>query len=78
MSQFVHSSIASLPSVRSVSVKTENNRVQVEVTVDEFDWKNLEPIYEKELDLSYAFREQSFDFRVIDGSPCAGDAAHAA
>jgi hypothetical protein len=76
MSEFVHSSVAGLPSVRSVSVKTENNRVQVEVTVDEFEWKNLEPIYEKELDLSYAFREQSFDFRLIDGSPYAGDAAH--
>ena len=75
MSQFIQSSISSLPSVTSVSVRAENNRVKVEVTVDEFDWKNLEPIYEKELDLSYMFREQPFDFRVTDGSPYAGEAA---
>ena len=69
MSQLIQSSIASLPSVVAVSVRTENNRIQVEVTVDKFDWKNLAPIYEKELDLSYAFREQCLDFRVIDESP---------
>ncbi len=75
MGQFIQSSISSLPSVKAVSVKADGNRVQIEVTVDEFDWANLEPIYDKELDLSYMFREQSLDFRVIDGS--AGEAANA-
>jgi hypothetical protein len=75
MSKFIESSISGLPSVTGVSVKTENNRVQVEVTVDAFDWKNLQPIYEKELDLSYAFRDQYLDFRVIDGSPYARETA---
>lgn len=77
MSQFIKSSIGKLPSVREVSVRTEGSRVQIEITVDEFEWATLEPIYKKELDLSYAFREQSLDFRVIDGSPNAGEAAHA-
>ena len=58
MSQFIQSSISSLPSVTSVSIRTKHNRVQVEVTVDEFDWTNLAPIYQKELELSYTFREQ--------------------
>jgi hypothetical protein len=68
MSQFIQSSISSLPSVTSVSIRTKHNRVQVEVTVDEFDWTNLAPIYQKELELSYTFREQPLDFRVIDAS----------
>jgi len=76
MSQFIQSSISSLPSVTSVSIRTKHNRVQVEVTVDEFDWTNLAPIYQKELELSYTFREQPIDFRVIDASN-AGKAARA-
>jgi hypothetical protein len=68
MSQFIQSSISSLPSVTSVSIRTKHNRVQVEVTVDEFDWTNLAPIYQKGLELSHTFREQPLDFRVIDAS----------
>jgi hypothetical protein len=77
MSQFIQLSIAGLPSVKSVSVRSANNRFEVEVSVDAFDWKNLERIYDKELDLSYAFRGQAFDFRVIDESPYAGNASNA-
>jgi hypothetical protein len=77
MSQFIESSISHLPSVTAVSVRTEHDRIQVEVTVDEFEWKSLSPIYQKELELSYAFREQPIDFRVIDASPYAGKAARA-
>jgi len=67
-SDLLKSSISSLPSVTSVSIRTKHNRVQVEVTVDEFDWTNLAPIYQKELELSYTFREQPIDFRVMDAS----------
>lgn len=77
MSQFIESSFAGMPSVKSVSVKSAHNRFQVEVSVDEFDWKNLERIYDKELDLSYVFQGQSIDFRVIDESRHAGQAADA-
>lgn len=68
MSQFIQSSMKKFPSVTDVSVKAETDHIQVEVTVDNFDWDILRPIYERELDLSYAFRGQSIDFRVIDGS----------
>lgn len=69
MSHFITSSIASMPSVKAVSVKADADHVQVEVTVDEFEWKNLGPIYEKEMDLSLIFRDQALEFRVIDDSP---------
>jgi hypothetical protein len=77
MSRFIQSSIETLPSVKGVSVKTTNNRVQIEVTVDAFDWKNLEPIYQKELDLSEIFQGHPLDFRVIDESHNAGAAVQA-
>jgi hypothetical protein len=77
MSQFIESSLAGLPSVKSVSVKSAHNRFQVEVSVDDFDWKNLQRIYDKELDLSYVFQGQSIDFRVIDESRHAGQTADA-
>jgi hypothetical protein len=77
MSQFIQSSISGLQAVKSVSVKADNGRVQVEVAVDKFEWKYLEQIYEKELYLSDVFRGQALDFRVIDESPNAGEAAHA-
>jgi hypothetical protein len=74
MSQFIRSSLEQIPCVTSVLVKTDSGRVSVDVTVNNFDWKILEPIYEKELDLSYAFREHPLDFRVIDGSAYAREA----
>jgi hypothetical protein len=76
MSQFIQLSIAGLPSVKSVSVRSATKGFEVEVSVDQFDWENLERIYEKELDLSYAFPGQSLEFRVIDESPHAGNAAN--
>src|SRR5438552_1994992 len=50
MSQFIQSSMKELPSVRDVSVKTEEDHIKVEVTVDDFDWEKLSPIYDRELD----------------------------
>ena len=77
MSQFIQLSMRDLPSVTDVSVKTEEDHIKVEVTVDDFDWEKLSPIYKKELDLSDAFRGHSIDFRVIDGSSYARTPANA-
>ena len=42
MGQFIQSSISSLPSVkRSVRQMADGNRVQTQITRDEFDWANL-------------------------------------
>jgi hypothetical protein len=77
MSSFIKSSIGAIPSVKRVSVKSDHDRVQVDVAVDQFEWETLAPIYEKELDLSAIFIGQSIEFRVIDESPDTGQAATA-
>ena len=75
MSQFIQSSLQAIPCVTSVSVKNGNGRIAVDVTVDNFEWESLEPIYDTEIDLSRTFRGQKLDFRVIDESH-AREAAH--
>ncbi|MGI8989490.1 MAG: hypothetical protein ACR2I2_07885 [Bryobacteraceae bacterium] len=76
MIQFIQSSLQKIPSVKSVSVSSNGTRVSVDVAVNSFAWATLEPIYEKELDLSNAFPERPLDFRVIDESLYTGEAAN--
>jgi hypothetical protein len=76
MSQFIKSSLKDIPAVTGVSVQSDRGRIAVNVTVNDFGWSSLQPIYEKEIDLSRVFKGHALDFRVIDESPYAGEATN--
>ena len=68
MSSFIVNQMKAFPVVTSVNVDKTKGEFLIEVTVDRFDWASLEGIYAKELDLLHAFKDQSLNFQVIDGS----------